>query len=1298
MTKLAGKRGLALLLCLVMVVSLLPVVSASAADAEPISSGTQVQADGTTLDTENDLRLDKKLFDNGNGSFDLKLDGYATAEIGSENFVEKIPTDFVLVVDQSGSMSTSDMPTGNPTVRDDQNLETVAEGAYYYYDSATDNYYRVYGVKDYLMEYHAANTKWVYNVIQESGAGLSWFQSEQEATFDVENQYYYKYNGVYCPVTVTISGTIGTYYIRFKYYRPGSSVPTYFARDSKPKYKNLLGNQNAVYEDGDFGYGVINDVLQAVYSDSTGYTYSQVKIWPFDNSWPLYLDPINTGMYINYDMYTRHVGYTKLCYRDINGVEHEVPSNNNGQSVWEYCNSDGLAITTNSGSTRPTYSGLYTFPDTTTRINALKIALNRFAQEVADETDSFGAVDNKISIIGFSSTSASEVHNPYYINPGTNPNNTELLTHTERDISSGSTNGWQKSTADSNASEYYGKALVASTNGTTGTVNPKITRAIDAITANGGTQPEDGLDMAYQVLNERGTTEYTIRSGADKGSTVNRNTIVIFFTDGQPGNYSYSDQYAEANDVVETALNIKRYKNTKLFSIGVFGESDGNPLTYDDWTTTTRNKERDDWKYLGGWMETVYRDSYWHCLRREWRPGNAEGYTKTPNDTIFDYMSVTSSNYPDAEEYIAPMWISGTFEGTYIAATDDVRHIETAVRDQQNKLENRYYRMASNQDTLVAAFLQAVTMNNEETSIKSNTALGAEGVLTDVVNTADFDVSSATASAKVVNNDGTEDATLTALLTLDDSQLKTNGTVTVTGFDYSAYYNSKHVVLTIDGIVPNKVGKELKTNVGNAKITDPDDTEDPVKAETTSPVLDLSSESNTVFKILDFNMIANLDSGVTANSLRETTAPGGAFDISGTGDLTFTPDMTTTGKAWDVSAFSGVNQTMYLKSAGWKQAIVIPAASVYVADNLKTLDSDYADGVSGFDSNVTAPTTTAENAKGSRTITFTGTGIDIYATTDDESGWITANLYEEGVVPGSGAHQNDSGTWVNTDLKAIDSVLVKNNSVHDHYGCPTIRFTAPTYGTYTVVINTSVGSNYKFEGVRIYHPADADAQEYYDDPEKAPFTRVRDILLAADTFNNATVNEEQISGAIFVEIRNADNEPTETKTAVAATYQDNGPRGEVYLEPNQAIAFKVNTTDPVLIGMSSADGSEVTYAVTNGTDVSSDAISSTVDMYYEAKPDANGYICIKNDGESGLLAITNVRAASDGATSFSVGSDVLDYIAQFEDLLRNLDPAQQDALKTVWNDNATNVTQLLSALWRVLLQSLEQLFAGLGAW
>ena len=465
-----------------------------------------------TTDPESGMVLSKYLTPNSNGNYDLTMEAYTTAD--EVEITEKIPTDFVVVVDQSGSMDTADMPTGTATVQNNKYLEDIANGSYYYYDEAAHTYYRVYGVKDYLYRYYPANFWFTGDIVEHLGTDIGWFMRETDATYDIDNAFYFREvvgdQTYYIPIKTTIEGKIGTYYMKFSYpskktgstYEFNREVTTYSSNNNSPWYKNVLNGN--VMTSGAL-WATANAAVQTLYPNDNAYTYSTINLG---------LTKPRTGMYINYPMYGRHLSYTKLCYRDVKGEEHTLPSNQSGQTVWEYCDDNGIARTTDSvTSARPTYNGLYTFPGTTDRITALKAALNEFAGAVANETDDFGAVDNRISIVGFSS--------PNY-------SNTELLTHTERDISSGSTNGWQKGTCDNNVSEYYGKALVGSTDGNVGTVNPKITNAITAITANGGTQPEDGLNMAYQVLTNRSNTTYTIRSGEHKDDVVNRNTVPVY--------------------------------------------------------------------------------------------------------------------------------------------------------------------------------------------------------------------------------------------------------------------------------------------------------------------------------------------------------------------------------------------------------------------------------------------------------------------------------------------------------------------------------------------------------------------------------------------------------------------------------------------------------------------------------------------------------------------------------------------------------------------------------------------------
>ena len=766
-------------------------------------------AGGTGVMSGDGIVVNKYIAPNANGMYDLTLEAYTTQT--SEDKVEKVPTDFVVVVAQSGSMSTKDMPTGYQAVSGGKTIEEVAEGNYYI-KASDGNYYRVYGTKDYLYRYYNANYWYVGSLIDRFGTDLGWFMGNTDATTTFQNQMYFRevVDGTtyYQPITMTVQGKIGTYYIKFHYNSKKTNSTVYFNRDdttyssngNSPWYRNFVtGN---TMKSG-AGWWAADAAVQAVYTDDTAYTFSEVL-------------GANTGMYINYPMYDRKVGYTKLCYRDMNGVEHTL-SASNGQSTWEFCNDSSQALTAAGSSTRPSYTGLYEPSGYMSRLEALKDALTQFAKAVANETDDVTAaenkaVDNKIAIVGFSSPTYSTY------------NNTELLTGENLTISN--KNGVR---IDNATDADYKTALVSASNGTAGTVNSKITDAIDALSASGGTQPEDGLNMAYQILSKRSVTTYKPQFNAN---TYDRNQIVIFFTDGQPGDFSYSNQYAEANDVVEAALPIKTTQGATLFSIGVFGESDGNPLTY---PADHATKEDANWKYADGWVETHKSGtSSYYSLNRYWLAGR-DGYTTSANDTIYDYMSVVSSNYPNAAKYIAPSWISGTYSGTYTEATDGVRSKSTATAS------NDHYRMASNQDTLVAAFSQAITMTNQ--TISSSVRLDASAILRDVLknDATGKDVfvpssNSAVNTATVVgimDKNGVvnfKESTKTPVSLVTSLTTDSNGTSTVNvrGFDYLANYiaygkaasgdleanQGKKLVVTITDVCPtfDTIGDTVYSN------------------------------------------------------------------------------------------------------------------------------------------------------------------------------------------------------------------------------------------------------------------------------------------------------------------------------------------------------------------------------------------------------------------------------------------------------------------------------------------------------
>ena len=1255
------KRLLSLVLCLVMVFSLFPFV-ASAEYAAPATQqdGTVITNPKTAQDGSKDLNLTKELSQGANGTYDLKLESWATGEVHA--YTEKIPTDFVVVVDQSGSMDTRDMPTGDPTVQNNKYLEDIANGAYYF--KANDgNYYRVYGVKDYLFRYYPANYWFTGDIVKHLGTDIGWFMGETDATTNIDNAFYFREvvgdQTYYIPIRTTIEGKIGTYYMRFSYpskqtggtYEFNREVTTYSSNGNSPWYKNVL-NGNVMT--GGATWAAANAAVQTLYPNDNAYTYSTINLG---------LAKPRTGMYINYPMYGRHLSYTKLCYRDVNGVEHEVPSNSNGRTTWEYCDDNGIARTTDSvTSARPTYSGLYTFAGTTDRITALKAALTQFADAVSKETDSFGAVNNRISIVGFSSSGY---------------NNTELLTGETLTVSNN--NGVQK---DSATNSDYATALVGATNGTVGTVNPKITAAINAITANGGTQPEDGLEMAYNVLSKRavgdGTTTYTIRSGNDKDEVVDRNTIVIFFTDGQPGDYHYSDQYSEANDVVAQALNIKQLKNkdgenldTSIFSIGVFGESDGNPLTYPHETRTNSQGEDKAWKYLGGWMES-YHDQYypysWYCLRRQWRPNNADGYTATPNDTIFDYMSVVSSNYPDAENFIAPTWLTGGFQGNYIAATDGVRHIDTHVTENGQRV-NKYYRMASSQDTLVAAFLAAVTMNNEETG--TPVTINSSAVLQDQLNLTDFDVSEASLDAKVVNySNNAEDATLSGQLDTNESDLP-NGIVKVSGFDYAGDGNyvvnnqGKKLVVTITGLTPKAFNQDLYSNVDGEDVLGAGiygAGMDRPTVQIESPIVNVKKAVS--YYVADFNAPLTVAKDATINSKNVTN---GDFKMSGNdavyqlnyasgtiagGTVTLNSAYTTA----DTASITGKHVSDGKTPAETTQTVsVIPGSSVYYDDDLYNgAAKEIGDG-SGYNAQVAVSPTTTEAAAGANSIsiTFNGTGIDIYCTTDSASGYIQAKC---------------DGAQVQT---------TKNQSVTTRYNVPTVSYSGLTYGQHTVTLTILSSSHYKLDGVRVYGPVD-NQNLYNDTPDEknAAYINMREALVNnngvsqafSDSMTDAVLGalfvddsskltryvsmtqEEIDAGATPAKYVDAQGNDVEAGTDGAIpmklqyesnfdAYKANSPKNEVYLNKNQAIIFQLSTAAETAaangnlwIGLSAPDQNKNSGTVTlkEGKTIE---VTSGVDMYYPITSDmlgANRVVTLTNTGDN-MISVTNLKITGNEA-------------------------------------------------------------------
>ena len=131
-----SRRFIAALLAIVFVLTTLVIGVNFATKAEDESIPSTPADEGAN----NNLVLEKAISAETDGTYTLRLSAYATGQI--RNTTKQIPTDYVLVVDQSGSMSYTDMPTDyEPATTpsggwsfDDFDTNTGDDKAYYYFD------------------------------------------------------------------------------------------------------------------------------------------------------------------------------------------------------------------------------------------------------------------------------------------------------------------------------------------------------------------------------------------------------------------------------------------------------------------------------------------------------------------------------------------------------------------------------------------------------------------------------------------------------------------------------------------------------------------------------------------------------------------------------------------------------------------------------------------------------------------------------------------------------------------------------------------------------------------------------------------------------------------------------------------------------------------------------------------------------------------------------------------------------------------------------------------------------------
>lgn len=271
--------------------------------------------------------------------------------------------------------------------------------------------------------------------------------------------------------------------------------------------------------------------------------------------------------------------------------------------------------------------------------------------------------------------------------------------------------------------------------------------------------------------------------------------------------------------------------------------------------------------------------------------------------------------------------------------------------------------------------------------------------------------------------------------------------------------------------------------------------------------------------------------------------------------------------------------------------------------------------------------TTSETKGDKATFTFVGTGIDIYANTTTSTGKLFVSIKDS-----SGATVKN--IQVDTKMKNGLTDATTGQEVNG-YNVPIVSLDLGDRDTYTVKISHVVSANEEvqevnLDGFRVYGTIAEDNNYYYDDKEDNPsYIEMRDQVLSGFSITS-TDTTSQINAAL-----DGNNGAAIVASSEKYTTQNvedllaNGPKNEIYLQPEQALVFKVTTKRKVQIGLKALNAS-VSYTINS----KEKTINSSTDMFYEIDSEEEEVtITITNNG-AGILAVTKLKICDDPNASF----------------------------------------------------------------
>ena len=474
---------------------------------------------------KSNLFTGKKAYAAADGTYTIDLQAYATGETQSAITDKGVPLDVVLVVDRSSSM---DNTNDKDCVNYDKYYRLSYDG---YRPNNKETYYKL-GDTYYLIQRGSYDT-YAYNS-HEGSMG-------RDSVRNAGTTWYYYFDGEYCPIS-------------YKYYRKNDSWLNSY--DTAVLYIQHNGNYYALYNTGTdcncSNKGT--DAHEAAHLIGTSMPSAKNGYDDFRNSANAYYNcykkdsanPNYTGIYYTYDKTTHY-----YLYFEANGKTYYL---------------DGLNITEDrpsqyTSSTEYIYTGAYYDKTNVTRRTAVAKAAREFIADLRVDSGKYD-VDHRIAFVEFGNDNSSAT-----------PTANDLINYDwqytgvwNKTDSSGSGQFILKNNLDADAEKtYYKNAFYSANDATADFAIEEMKNGTDFICA----APNHGFEMAYEILNNS-----SAKAEYEAGT---RKAVIVFITDGVPGNPQRSDNpniaKIYANGAIQQAAKIKALGIADIYSIYIGTET-----------------------------------------------------------------------------------------------------------------------------------------------------------------------------------------------------------------------------------------------------------------------------------------------------------------------------------------------------------------------------------------------------------------------------------------------------------------------------------------------------------------------------------------------------------------------------------------------------------------------------------------------------------------------------------------------------------------------------------------------------